>query len=344
MATTKLTRRGKAVLAVAVLGVVLGYAFGGRSLNAVVVPAAALLGVTRLYVHTFPEPSVERTAPSEGYQGDRRTVELVVDAAQPYPATIRDRLSDGLRGDSERDAEADGRTLTYDVELAERGVGSVGPCSVRATDPFGLWNVGFVAGTQERVTVFPRVHELRDTAALLSGYVGVTDDREQFAGVREYERGDPLRDINWKASAKRPNDFAVTEYAGEGATNRVTVAAEAVGPRADSVAEAAASVAVHLLDAGVAVGVATASGNVEPAHGDPHRRRLLGALATFERGRLPQHRRDNADVVVHAPESGEHVTVTVGGTDYRYTEFVGRGAGPERASNERPANRGEVSA
>jgi len=327
MPATSLTRRGKTVLAVAVLGVALGYAFGGRSLNAVVVPAAALLGVTRLYVETFPEPSVERTAPSEGYQGDRRTVELVVSAARPYPATVRDRLSGSLRGDSERDAETDGRTLTYDVTLSERGVGAVGPCSVRATDPFGLWAVGFVAGTQERVTVFPRVHDLRDTAALLSGYVGVTDDREQFAGVREYERGDPLRDINWKASAKRPAEFAVTEYAGEGAADRVVVGAEALGPRADSVAEAAASVAVHLLDAGVAVGVATPAGSVEPAHGDPHRRRLLAALAEFERGRLPPSRREAADVIVHAPESGEHVTVTVGGTDYRYAEFVGSTAG-----------------
>ncbi|MCG1001939.1 MULTISPECIES: DUF58 domain-containing protein [Halobacterium] len=344
MASTKLTRRGKAVLAVAVVGAALGYAFGGRSLNAVVVPAAALLAVTRLYVHSFSEPTVERTAPSEGYQGDRRTVELVVDAARPYPATIRDRLSDGLRGDSERNSETDGRTLTYDIELAERGVDSVGPCSVRATDPFGLWTVGFVAGTQERVTVFPRVHALRDTAALLSGYVGVTDDREQFAGVREYERGDPLRDVNWKASAKRPNEFAVTEYAGEGATDRVVVAAEAIGPRADSVAEAAASVAVHLLDAGVAVGVATASGSVEPAHGDPHRRRLLGALAAFERGRLPTHLREDADVVVRAPESGEHVVVTVGGTDYRYAEFVGSGAGPERADRREQPVGGEVSA
>ncbi|MGB9964204.1 DUF58 domain-containing protein [Halobacterium hubeiense] len=339
MPTTKLTRRGKAVLAVAALGLVLGYAFGGRSLNAVVVPAAALLGATRLYVRAFPEPSVERAAPSEGYRGDRRTVELVVDAARPYPATVRDRLSDGLRGDAERRAEADGRTLTYDVELAERGVESVGPCAVRATDPFGLWTVGFVAGDSDQVTVFPRVHELRDTAALLSGYVGPTDAREQFAGVREYERGDPLRDVNWKASAKRPNQFAVTEYAGEGATDRVTVAAEAVGPRADSVAEAAASVAVHLLDAGVAVGVATEAGRVEPAHGDPHRRRLLAALASFERGRLPRHRRADADVLVHAPETGEHVAVTVDGTDYRYAEFVGDDAGPERA-----ASPGEVSA
>ena len=39
MPPASLTRRGEAVLTVAVLGFALGYAFGGRSLNAVVVPA-----------------------------------------------------------------------------------------------------------------------------------------------------------------------------------------------------------------------------------------------------------------------------------------------------------------
>lgn len=338
MAAT-LTRRGQVVLAAALLGVALGYAFGGRSLNAVVVPAAALLVTTRLYVHTFPAPDVDRIAPREGHQGDRRTVELAVDAARSYPATVRDELAAGLRGDSELRTETDGRELAYEVELASRGVHAVGPCSVEATDPFGVWTVAFTVGDPERVTVFPRVHELQDTAALLTGYVGITDEREQFAGVREYEHGDPVRDVNWKASAKRPDGLAVTEYAGEGATDRVTVAVEALGPREDSVAEAAASIAAHLLDAGVAVGVATPDGTLDPAHGDPHRRRVLAALAEFGRGKLRQRHRDDAEIFVHAPRSGEHVTVTVAGEDHRYAEFVGGRAGARRSTE-----RGETTA
>ncbi|WP_336035325.1 DUF58 domain-containing protein [Halobacterium yunchengense] len=335
---TTLTRRGRFVLAAAVVGVVLGYAFGGRSLNAVVVPAAALLATTRLYVLSFRPPDVDRVTPREGHQGDWRTVELAVEAPRSYPATVRDKLGAGLRGDTELRAETDGRELSYDVELAGRGVHAVGPTDVEATDPFGLWTVSFRVGEPQRVTVFPRVHELEDTASLLTGYVGITDEREQFAGVREYEHGDPLRDVNWKASAKRPDGLAVTEYAGEGASDRVTVAVEALGPREDSVAEAAASVAAHLLDAGVAVGVATPNGVVDPAHGDPHRRRLLAALASFERGKLRRRRRDEAEIVVYAPESGEHVSVTVDGDEHRYAEFVGRNAGEAQS----PDRRGET--
>ena len=326
-----LTRRGRAVAAVALLALVLGYAFGGRSLNAVVVPAVVLLVATRLYASYVPEPYVERIAPREGHQGEHRTVELVVDAERSYPVTLREQLGDGLRGDTVHHVETDGRTVAYDIELTHRGVHAVGPCRARATDPFGLWTVSFLVADSHAVRVFPRVHSLDDTAALLTGYVGITDEREQFAGVREYERGDPLRDVNWKASAKRPSgSLAVTEFVGEGASNRVTIAAEARGPRPDSVAEAAASVATHLLDAGIAVGIATPDGRLDPAHGDPHRRRILGVLAAFEQGHLRRRYRDEADIFVHAPESGEHVSVTVDGEDHRYAEFVGSGAGAGR--------------
>jgi uncharacterized protein (DUF58 family) len=323
-----LTRRGRVVAGVAVLGVLLGYGFGGRSLNAVVVPAAVLFAATRLYVAYAPEPHVERITPREGHQGEHRTVELVVDADRSYPVTLREQLGDGLRGDTVHHVETDGRTVSYDVELAHRGVHAVGPCRATATDPFGLWTVSFLVADPKSVRVFPRVHSLDDTAVLLRGYVGITDEREQFAGVREYERGDPVRDVNWKASAKRPSgDLAVTEFVGEGASDRVTIAAEARGPRADSVAEAAASVATHLLDAGIAVGIATPDGRLDPAHGDPHRRRILGLLAGFEQGHLRRRYRDEADIYVHAPESGEHVSVTVDGEDHRYEEFVGGRSG-----------------
>ena len=324
---TALTRRGVAVLAVALLGVALGYGFGGRSLNAVVVPAFALLAATWLYVHSYPDPEIQRVAPREGHQGEWRTVDLHVDAPRPYPVTVRDKLADGLRGAGEQVAETDGRWLEYEVEFASRGVHTIGPCHVEATDPFGLWRTEQVVGGTKRVTVFPRVHSLTSTASLLTGYVGLTNEREQFDGVREYERGDPLRDVNWKASAKRPNELAVTEFVGEGATNRVTVAAEALGPREDSVAEAAASIATHLLDRGVAVGVATPAGTLDSAHGDPHRRRVLEILARFDRGKLRSRYVDDAEIVVHAPESGEHVSVTVGDSVHRYEEFVGGRAG-----------------
>jgi hypothetical protein len=73
--------------------------------------------------------------------------------------------------------------------------------------------------------------------------------------------------------------------------------------------------------------MATPDGRLDPAHGDPHRRRILGLLAGFEQGHLRRRYRDEADIYVHAPESGEHVSVTVDSEDHRYEEFVGGRSG-----------------
>lgn len=319
-----LTRRGRVVLGVAVLGVLMGWGFGGRSLNAVVVPALALLALGGLGVARIEEPTVERSAPEYGHAGGERTVELRVDADRSFAATVEDSVGDGLAGDGTIETVTDGRRLRYDVRLARRGVHALGPVRVTATDLFGLWERTFYFGHTDRVTVFPKVRPLEETADLLAGYVGLTEEREQFDSLREYEHGDALRDVNWKASAKRPpGELFVTEFVGEGATNRVLVAAEARGGRADSVAEAAASVTAFLLDAGLQVGVVTADGRVDPSAGNEHRRRLLTLLARLERGGMRSRHRREADVVVTAPEGGGHVRIDVDGSGHRFDELVG---------------------
>lgn len=319
-----LTRRGRVVLAVAVVGFLLGWGFGGRSLNAVVLPAAALLVVGGLSVARIDEPTVERRAPRYGHVGGHRTVELTVESDRPFAATVRDGVGDGLVGDGTMETVADGRSLAYEVRLARRGVHTLGPVRVTATDLFGLWERTFYHGHTARVTVFPKVRPLEETATLLRGYVGLTDEREQFDSLREYEHGDALRNVNWKASAKRPaGDLFVTQFAGEGSTNRVLLAAESVGQRADSVAEATASVAAHLLDAGLQVGVVTPDGRVDPSSGHEHRRRLLALLARLQQGRLRRRHSREADVLVRAPEDGSHVRVEVDRDRHRFDELVG---------------------
>jgi len=235
---------------------------------------------------------------------------------------VTDALGDGLRGDSRLETETDGRQLTYEITLAARGVHAVGPCFVEATDPFGLWTVEFRGGEAQLVTVFPRVHALSDTATLLTGYVGITDEREEFAGVREYERGDPLRDVNWKVSAKQPNGLAVTEYAGEGATDRVTIAAEALGPaRTPSLRPPRASPPTCSTRASASV--SSRSPEASTRRTATRTADACSACSRTSTGKLRQRHKAEAEIVVHAPRSGEHVSVTVGDDDHRYEEFVG---------------------
>ncbi|MFB6199080.1 MAG: DUF58 domain-containing protein, partial [Halobacteriaceae archaeon] len=215
-------------------------------------------------------------------------------------------------------------TLEYDCTLLNRGVHTIGPIRVRATDVFGCWKREFFFGTTSRITAFPKVHSLYESANLLQGYVGLSDEREQFDTIREYQRGDALRDVNWKQSAKRNGDLVVTEFAGEGASTRVTIAVDPSGPRVDSTAEAAASVAVHLLDAGLRVGLVTPDSRVKPATGENQRRRILSTLARLDRGTLSQSREEEGEILIRAPQRGEHVSIGVGALEslQRFGELV----------------------
>ena len=99
--------------------------------------------------------------------------------------------------------------LTYELKPPRRGVFKIGPLAVAYSDPFGL-AVGFMTiGGKDELIVTPHVTELPlsgvwleapDGAARLvqASGVGNTDDLM----TREYRRGDALRRVHWRASAR----------------------------------------------------------------------------------------------------------------------------------------------
>jgi len=317
-----LTRRGKAVVALTVLGFAMAWLFGARSLNAVVMSGVALIAVGWVSASRIEAPTVSRRVPDTGTMGDRVRVHLDIDADSEIALHLEEELAAGLAADATFDTIAEHDTLTYACRLVDRGEHTIGPIRGRATDVFGVWKREFLFDTTDTIIAFPRVHPLYESAPLLAGYVGLTDEREQFDSIREYERGDALRDVNWKHSAKLPNQLVVTEFAGEGATQQVMLGVEPLGARVDSAAEAAASVATHLLDAGLAVGLLTPQTRLDYGRGDDHRRDVLTALARMGRGGLDTDRVAAADVLVHAPSDGSHVAIGVEDDMQRFAELV----------------------
>lgn len=322
---TRLASRGKLVIAIVVLGFALGWAFGGRSLNVVVVPGIVLVAATGLYVLRFENPEVIRHAPSQGHQGETRRVDLWIESQQGYPATVKDRSSPGISGFEPQTIVTDGRWISQEITLEKRGRQTIGPTRITAQDPFGLWEREFTYPKTASVMIFPKVSELADGRNLLREFIGLTDEREHFDSVREYVQGDPLRDINWKTSAKHQGELYVTEYAGEGVVDRVTIAAESVGPATDEVAEAAASLSAYLLDAGLSVGLVTRDGQVDPGTSDAHHRRLLELLAMLERGPIEPTTRGKADILVRSPRNSETVEIQVDGDQIAYGDLRTRG-------------------
>ena len=327
------TRRGWAVVLVVAASMWMAWEYGPRALNAVVTPLIVVLIAGAITVGRADCPEVRRMPVPEGSVGDRRTVALEIESSTTASATVRDTVAPAFTVlESESDAAgaatigADGnpvaettlesdatRRISYDVRLERRGEHRLGPAVVTVSDVFGLVYRRFTDDATATVLVYPRVRELRgDSGHGLRAIATATAsrDRESFDHLREYQRGDSLRDVHWKSAAKRPDaDLVVTEYAADEETGAVTIAADCAPGRADELATAVASVAVYLLEAGVDVGVALPDADRAPGSGPDHRREILAALARLEAGDVAESRRARADVVIRADEDGTRLVL-----------------------------------
>jgi uncharacterized protein (DUF58 family) len=300
------TRRGLAVVAIAVAAVAMSTTFGPRSLDVVILPVAVAVVAAGVQVVVLSLPEVRRTTPRPGDPGTTGTVSLSVIADTPATATVHDRLPPGLDGDARGTTLVGGDPVTYTVTYRTRGVHELGPAVVHARDVLGLARRTFVTEGRASVVVYPRVYypsiPVAERLRALSTPAAAAE-RGAFDHLREYTRSDSLRDVHWKSSAKR-DDLVVQEFVDEGEGPTVTVAASAAPGHADRMAEAAATVGYALLDEGAAVVLATPAGTETVAPGETDR--LLAHLARADAGHATDR---DADVVVHADDDGTTVRI-----------------------------------
>lgn len=154
-----------------------------------------------------------------------------------------------------------GDVVEVPVTFERRGLYELGPAEVRALEPFRL--LRFVRKFRDRTeaVVYPEVHELSgfslgsgNTEAGARGALGQRG--EEFAGLREYRRGDDRRHIHWKSVA-RTGELFVKEFALQ-APRRYTVALDlrrqglrVPEQEVEDAVSAAASVLTHLKDEGL---------------------------------------------------------------------------------------------
>ncbi len=341
-----LTRRGRGLLGLVVVALWMAIAYGARSLNAVMVPALVALAGAAIQVRRVDRPSFERDAPSDGFVDETHTVALDIDAGTPISGVVTDAVDDGIWAPETSQETTLGATdVSYDVTLTRRGPQRLGPATVTVTDVLGLVERTFQYRETDTILAYPEVFEVGG-----EGFLFDTDDaglnRDEFDSVREYARGDSLRDVHWKSSAKRPDvDLLVREYHGNDRPDTVHVvaeAADAVHDHASAMATAAASVSLALLDAGVPVALDAPDGSVDAGIGRAQREAVLSLLARTGAGVVPPERRTPADVVITAPEEGE-VTVEADGRSVPFDDLavVSGNATPSAARTRTP--RQEVS-
>lgn len=312
----RLTRRGYGVLAVALAAIGLSLHAGPRSLNAVAGPALVTLAYGVVTVARRDDPTVTRSQPAPGFPGETREVYLAVDA--DGPASVRDRTSPGIvpTGSTERYV-ADGETA-YEVELVTRGEHDLGPTEVTQRDALGVVTRDTLATGTTPVLVYPVVEPIAPNRTF-QGLVerAGSADRDAFDTLREYVPGDALRDVHWKSSAKRePGDLVVAEFARED-EGGLTLAAEGDAGYGDEMASAAASIAVHLLNAGLELEVYAPGDRVSSGRGEEHRDAVLELLARAPAGRVGDV---DADVRVRADADG--VRVTTNDATFPFTDLT----------------------
>lgn len=336
-----LTRRGRAVAAIAGVAVLLAATFGARSLNAVVAPAVVALAAGYLQIRKTPTVSLDRTPPENAHVGETRTVELAFSRGEdesrtrPFLGDVIEVVGEGLQPLPSADATVaereDGESevtfetavgaepLRYEIEYDERGQHKLGPATVTVTDAFGLHEREMGLRGTETAIAYPRVRRLgsvgRRSLGRLQEY-SRSDQRGEFEELREYVPGDPLRDIHWKTTAKR-DELVVTEFAAETDAESVTVAAGANAQGADTMAEATASVVLSLVADGVPVELSLPRGElrVGPEYGGQEA--MLRTLAVVESGPVPD---PDADVVIKG--SANDASVDVRGQQHRFAEMV----------------------
>lgn len=306
-ALSSLTLRGRAFIAAGVTAIVCAVLFGQPALTRVgvlvlVLPLIAALVVSRRRHDPVVTRSVwprlvragEAARIDLSVSSDRRRADgpLLIEDTLPYALGTRPRfVLQGLGQHWER-------TVTYPVRSDIRGRFAVGPLSVRITDPFGLVERRREIGGTAELVVTPRVLPL-PAIPLSGGWQGAGEHRPQaFASgsaedvsVREYRRGDDLRRVHWRSSA-RVGDLMVRReeqpweaHATVVLDNR-TAAHRGQGPASslESAIVAAASVIVHLEAHGYAVQLATAAG--ADAEGADRALRRLAVLELVPRPTL----------------------------------------------------------
>jgi len=186
--------------------------------------------------------------------------ELVPAVPRSFPSLAAAASSGGPRG-------ADRVALRYTARARRRGAYLLGPMRVSRTDPFGLARCGYLVGESKALLVTPRIAALDRGAADDARGEGTDPElvRHSIPSLdevipREYRPGDPLRRVQWRATARLDRLMVRQEEQLSNPQAWILLDTERQRAGRDSAAferaiELVASIAVHLLGIGYLVGV-----------------------------------------------------------------------------------------
>lgn len=194
--------------------------------------------------------------------------------------------------------------MAYTVK-APRGYFHLREVQVEASGHFGLQRKSTSLTAESRLFVQPRVQQLGRIKIRPRGtrvYAGFIPARKggpgvEFFGVRQYQQGDPLRWINWHASARHRQSLFINEFEQERVADvgiildsrrRSEVVANGGASLFEHGVQAAADLAGSFLNDGNRVGLLLYGTHLDwtiPGYGKVQRERILHSLARAEPGK-----------------------------------------------------------
>jgi len=98
----------------------------------------------------------------------------------------------------------------FTLQATERGYHAVGPATLRSADLLGMFPRVIEDPSSDHLLVFPRVYTMQELGLPADrpfgdrkGHNRLYEDPLRVAGLRDYRPGDPMRRIDWKATARR---------------------------------------------------------------------------------------------------------------------------------------------
>lgn len=307
---TGLTTAGLILAAVAVAAWLLGYWVGGRPLYLLAYGAVAFLALSWATGRRPLPLTGERSELSPRVrEGDEITIEVRLSTTRRLSTVLLEEQVPPLLGDHARLPVAtvepgDGVTHRYSLVCWRRGAYRLGPLVARWGDPFGLTERELRLAEEFEILVHPRVELVEDhplTRMWEDPPFRPPVSRPwphgmEFYGMREYQPGDDIRRVVWRAYA-RTGQLLVKE-AEQGITDKLVIVFDqdrdhhsrgVVSESFEAACRVAASLGVHHLREGYSVALeGTNDRLVGPLRGPQTQIRLLDALARAEpeRGRL----------------------------------------------------------
>ncbi|WP_344839930.1 DUF58 domain-containing protein [Actinocorallia longicatena] len=306
-----LTTRGRSFVAAGLTAVACAFLLGEQDLLRagmliLVLPLLATFAVSRT---RYRLACARRLGPSRLPVGHEARAELRLENVSRLPTgllLVEDRVPYTLGGRArfvlDRIEPVGARELSYRLRSDVRGRFKVGPLTVRLADPFGLVELARSFSLTDTLTVTPQVVQL-PAGRVLGAWSGDGESRartvstagEDDVAPREYRRGDDLRRVHWRSTA-RYGELMVRREEQQWQsratifldTRRSAHWGEGPGSSFEQAVSVAASIGVHLAEEGLSLRFVTDTGEhaeVTSAPGAAAGGELLDALAVITHSR-----------------------------------------------------------